>query len=217
MNGSSHHKDIYFQMDALKTTALHDLRRCEKAPFPGVGPQVVNGVVTLGPHNHLPTPAAAKIIIDTYLQSPITNTTNDFQGGDGSSGIWPHLDVGDPSSYIAALADFVNPTVSRATLRYFVPLSDAKGGHLVNETRCGVGAKTVDDPFTCPFYYFPGTVGWMRGVLQYEESKDADGVPDGFPFRSCPGGDLPSRGLRARSRRPEVDVSLSRQRQRDAL
>ena len=170
MNGSSHHKDIYFQMDALRTTVTTTYGHPVNAPFPGVPA----GFVNIPAHSHLPTAAAVKIVADTYRNSPITNTPADFAGGDGSPGIWPHFDVGDPASYITALGSSYAP--------FFVPAQHAKGGHLVDEKRCGVSDTEVDSPNGCPFYYFPGTTGWMRGVLQLEESTNASGQPDGMPF-----------------------------------
>ena len=46
MNGSSHHKDIYFQMDAMQDdVSRHTYGDPLNAPFPGVA-EMVNGVVT---------------------------------------------------------------------------------------------------------------------------------------------------------------------------
>ena len=113
----------------------------------------------------MPNPAAAKIIIDTYLRSPLQNADTSFPNG-----IWPHLDVGDPTGYISYInANRVTGDPPDYAL-YFVG-SGHKGGQLANEARCGIDADPVGDPGpnNCPFYYFPGTVGWIRGFLQYEE------------------------------------------------
>ena len=42
MNGSSHHKDIYFQMDAMRTTGPTTYGHPVNAPFPGVPAGFVN-------------------------------------------------------------------------------------------------------------------------------------------------------------------------------
>jgi hypothetical protein len=98
MNGSSHHKDIYFQMDAMRTTATTtDVRECER-PVSWRGSRDCQWSGDARTPYHMPTPAAAKIIIDTYRSAPITNdfTVNGTTYGDGTQGLWPHLDVGDP-------------------------------------------------------------------------------------------------------------------------
>ena len=101
----------------------------------------------------------------TYLHSPLQNADTSFPNG-----IWPHLDVGDPAGYVS----YINANRAAGDPPdyglYFVGTGH-KGGQLANEARCGVDADPVGDPGpnNCPFYYFPGTVGWMRGFLQYEE------------------------------------------------
>ena len=80
-----------------------------------------------------------------------------------------------------------------------------RAGTLVDEARCGIDANPVGDPGpnNCPFYYFPGTVGWMRGFLQYEEQGRR-------AVRSGPRGNLPPCVLRPRSRCSEVHVPVPR-------
>jgi hypothetical protein len=67
MNGSSHHKDIYFQMDAMRTTAPTTTYGNANAPFPGTAPEIVNGVVTLG---HIATMPSSGRREDHYRYVP---------------------------------------------------------------------------------------------------------------------------------------------------
>ena len=113
----------------------------------------------------MPSAATAKILIDTYrgAQLAVPNV-------DGSLGITPHLDVGNPASYITTLGSAYEP--------YFVPqlingLPAARGGDLVPEQPCGLSAPP------CQFEAFPGTVGWMAHYLTYSQQY-FDDVRDDF-------------------------------------
>ena len=109
------------------------------APF-----NATEGVVSVtdaAGHNHMPSPAAVKIVMDAYLNAPLP--------------IVPHVDVGDPASYIAALGSTYAP--------YFVPAVHARGGDLVLEQPCGLG------PAPCQFQAFPGTVGWLANFTSYSK------------------------------------------------
>ena len=74
------------------------------AMIAGAGTKYGDAEHRRGRHDHKPSAAAVKIMIDTYLHAP--------------SPIVPHIDLGDPDDYIAALAatgDYENPA------DYFVP------------------------------------------------------------------------------------------------
>jgi hypothetical protein len=155
----SSHKDILVQMDAMQAAAETSYGSVS-APYNSkkciVGGDMSECTVTdhVG-HNHKPTAAALKILIDAYKNAPVVNTG--WLGADGSTGIFPHFDVGDPASYIAALApDDYSP--------YFFPAGQAKGGNIVPEQ-----APTCSEP-PCQFAAFPGTVGWLDGFLGYTSS-----------------------------------------------
>ena len=92
-------------------------------------------------HNHMPSAAAVKIMINTYLNAP--------------SPIVPHIDVGNPAAYIAALGNTDAP--------YFVPADYAKGGDLILEQPCGLAAPP------CQFDAFPGTIGWQANFDQHRK------------------------------------------------
>ena len=110
-------------------------------------------------------PVAAKILIDAYLFAP--NYSNLPVSTPGP--IRPHLDVGDPASYITAINAMANdqnspyyrPGNPSDYTPYFIPGPDAKGGELVPETRCGLG------PLPCQFQDYPGTMGFTRGLPIY--------------------------------------------------
>ncbi len=91
MGASSTHKDIFIEMDAMVTGPTS--YGSTTAPFSATEniPTLTDAVG----HNHMPSPATAKILIDTYrgAQLAVPNV-------DGSLGITPHLDVGNPASYI---------------------------------------------------------------------------------------------------------------------
>ncbi len=153
---SSSHKDILVEMDAMQAapetsygslSAPYNSKKCI------VGGDMSECTVTdhVG-HSHLPTPASVKILIDAYKNAPITNIG--WTGADGSSGIYPHFDVGDPASYISALGSDYAP--------YFFPAGQARGGNLVPEQ-----AFPCLSDVPCQFTAFPGTVGWMGGFLGY--------------------------------------------------
>ena len=154
MGGSSQHKDIYFQMDGMRTTVNKTYGDPANAPYPGVAA----GQLTIPPHNHLPTPAVLKLMIQTYTNAP------GVSNADGTQGVRPHFDVGNTATYHGLGPDFVSTTDTAVVDSYLVPSQYAKGGSLIDETSCGL------DTSPCQFQYFPGTVGWMRGFLQFSLS-----------------------------------------------
>jgi hypothetical protein len=129
-------KDIFIQMDAMRSNGTLAYGS-DSAPFPYSPIATVPDVP--GGHDHMPTAAATKIIIDSYLNAPL------------SSRVVPHLDVGNPAAYIAALPGYS---------AYFIQ-SGWKGGGRVPEQKCG------GLPGHCQFEAFPGTVGWMSDFLSY--------------------------------------------------
>ena len=95
--------------------------------------------VTAGAHNHLPTPAALKILIDAYRKAPFTNPDGLFP-----TGIWPHFDVGDPTNYINELNNDplnTNPHVDYTP--FFVPSNHAKGRRFRRRGPMRVGRSAV--------------------------------------------------------------------------
>jgi len=166
-HGSSQHKDIYIQMDAMRTTGTTTYGDAT-APY-SVTPPVTS--VDVPAHNHLPTTAMLKLLIDTYTNAPITNTFPCADGvstcGDGSQGIRPHFDVG--SAY-HSLGDGYTDT----SIDSYLFSSGAEGGHLISETACGLHAAP------CQFPFFPGTVGWMNGFLEFINHSVFDPVRNGI-------------------------------------
>ena len=84
MGANSSHKDIVVEMDAMRTTVdtngpADGLTSYGTAAFPY--PFSPTSTVTAGAHNHLPTPAALKILIDAYRNAPFTNVDG-FPDGD---------------------------------------------------------------------------------------------------------------------------------------
>ncbi len=157
---SSAHKNILIQMDAMQAAAGTSYGSVS-APYNSkkciVGGDMSECTVTdtVG-HNHMPTPGAVKIVIDAYKNAPVVNTG--WPGADGSTGIFPLLDVGNPASYIAALA----PDGDYSP--YFFALGQAKGGNIVPEQAPPCSAPP------CQFAAFPGTVGWLDGFLGHTSS-----------------------------------------------
>jgi X-X-X-Leu-X-X-Gly heptad repeat protein len=152
---SSAHKNILIQMDAMQAaagtsygsvSAPYNSKKC----IAGGDMSECTVTDTIG-HNHMPTPGAVKIVIDAYKNAPIVNTG--WPGADNSTGIFPLLDVGNPATYIAALA------ADGDYSPYFVPAAQARGGNIVQEL-----APSCSTP-PCQFAAFPGTVGWLDGFL----------------------------------------------------
>jgi Big-like domain-containing protein len=145
---SSLHKDIFIQMDAMQTTADTPYGQAGDAPYSAADP-----TVTVPAHNHLPTPAALRLLINAYLNAPVPIT--------------PHIDVGSRAAYhaMSGYAD-LNPSIDD----YLFTTASAKGGKLVPETRCGLLNLTTPSATDCQFTYFPGTVGWLNGLLAYSDT-----------------------------------------------
>ena len=85
MGANSSHKDIVVEMDAMRTTvdtngSADGLTSYGSAAFPY--PFSPTPTVTAGAHNHLPTPAALKILIDAYRKAPFTNPRRFVPDGD---------------------------------------------------------------------------------------------------------------------------------------
>jgi hypothetical protein len=149
LGASSLHQDLFVEMDAMSAPAGTNYGS-PAAPFSSK-----DNIVTLSDpvgHRHMPPAQTLKILIDAYRNAPLA-----VPNSDGSPGITPHFDVGDPAPYIAALGPVDGPLYAP----YFVPLPHARGGELVPETPCG-----LDQP-PCNFQAFPGTVGWMSDFLGY--------------------------------------------------
>ena len=86
MGANSSHKDIVVEMDAMRTTvdtngSAAGLTSYGSAAFPY--PFSPLPTVTAGAHNHLPTPAALKILIDAYRKAPYTNPDGFSRQGSG--------------------------------------------------------------------------------------------------------------------------------------
>src|SRR5262249_7135041 len=85
--------------------------------------------------------------------------------------IWPHVDVGDPTSYITAInamaADSNNPYYRPGNPLDYKPYfigtddpADARGGELIPETACGLSSPP------CQFQDYPGTISF-NGLPNY--------------------------------------------------
>jgi hypothetical protein len=151
MGASSTHPDIFIEMDALKNYDLTLNYGSQAAPYDATTTTVSN----VG-HTHMPGPAVAKGVIDGLKMGKI-----------GGVDVVPHLDVGDPTTYIATLNNDPsnnppNPHVDYTP--YFVQSTLAKGGQQIPETRCGL-STAID----CQFKDFPGTVGWQMGYNAYAD------------------------------------------------
>src|SRR5262249_22458134 len=81
--------------------------------------------------------------------------------------ITPHFDVGSRDAYhMMSGYEDLNPSIDA----YLFTTASAKGGKLVPETRCGL-SNLIDPSVTnCQFTFFPGTVGWLNGLLAYSDS-----------------------------------------------
>src|SRR5262249_3785251 len=141
-------KDIFIQMDAMQTTADTTYGQAGDAPF-----SAAYAAVTVPAHNHLPPPTALKFLIDAYLNAP--------------DPITPHFDVGsrDAHHMMSGYED-LNPSIDD----YLFTTASGKGAKLVPETRCGLSNLTVPSATNCQFTFFPGTVGWLNGLLAYSDS-----------------------------------------------
>jgi hypothetical protein len=160
LHASSSHKDIFIQMDAMRA-APGTSYGSESAPYNSkkciIGGNETECTVTdLAGHSHIPTAAAVKILIDAYKNAPIVNTG--WPGADGSSGIFPHIDVGDPTNYISILG-------TSYTNNFFPAGPQAKGGKLVWEE-----SPVCDSAVPCQFSAFPGTVSWLQGFSGYSNA-----------------------------------------------
>jgi hypothetical protein len=135
MLASPLHKDIFIEMGALQDSA---------------------GLYDATHHNHLPTPAVLKLVGDAYRNAPVNNP------GDGTTGIFPHFDVGSSAAYFALGPAYASGVANQ----YLVPDGLARGGELIQE---------ADEP-TGQFAGYPGTVSWKIG---YQVLRDAPENQDG--------------------------------------
>lgn len=154
MGASSSHKDIFVEINAMRTTGAKD-HGSAAYPFNGAG--TTPAVVSVGPHNHMPTPHELKLVGDAYAAHEIT----------------AHFDVGDIAAYKALLPvshqDWDDIYDSDEADAYLIS-ANPRGGELVDEVAC---AATV---LTCQFPGFPGTVGWKFGLQTYRDwPVDDDG------------------------------------------
>lgn len=152
LGASSAHKDILIEMDAMRAAAGTSYG---SANAPYNSSQSLVTVTDNAGHIHLPTPAALKIVADAYRNAPVLNSG--WSNADGSSGIWPHFDVGNIDTYHQLFSGGAATDVDP----YLVPSAEARGGELIPEQSCGLGAPP------CRFQNFPGTVGWLGGFLDY--------------------------------------------------
>ena len=154
MGANSSQPDVFIEMDALKNADLSMTYGSQTAPYDANTNPVTFTVSDTVGHTHMPTPAVTKGVIDALKIGTI-----------GGVAVVPHLDVGNPASYITALnndPNNVSPHVDYTP--YFVPATLAKGGDQVQETKCGLSTAT-----DCQFKDFPGTVGWQIGYNAYAD------------------------------------------------
>jgi hypothetical protein len=171
LGGSSRHRDVYLQVDAMRTTGDNDLRQYEPRAVSGVS----SGQLTLPAHTHVPSPAALKIFINTYRQAPLKNDflLNGVSQGDDTFGVWPHIDVGDTTAYKNLFVDPNDPNdpdlADFNAIKPYLVLQHTQERARHRRDQMRVGRQPAEDPgaASCQFYYFPGAVGWQRGDRAY--------------------------------------------------
>ena len=94
-----------------------------------------------GGHNHLPSPAAVKIMIDTYLQRASSDRPPRRRRQPG----------------------VVHRSARQRVCAVLRTAGHARGGDVVLEQPCGLG------PSPCQFQAFPGTVGWLANFMSYSK------------------------------------------------
>jgi hypothetical protein len=148
MGASSGHKDIFVEMNAMRAPAGTTYGSAD-APINATTSQVTDPVG----HNHMPTPEVLKLVGDAFRNAPVRNP-------DGSTGIVPHFDVGDPAAYHQLGAAYASTDADA----YLVPAPFARGGELIQEAACDPATDA-----TCDFPDYPGTVGWKIGFQHYRD------------------------------------------------
>ena len=137
MGAKKERKDLFIEMNAMYaipgTTYGHG----------------VNQVVDPVGHNHMPIPAAIKLLGDMYKNAPITNL-------DGSTGIQLHVDAGP--TYVPGEA-----------AEYIVMPGLARGGEAIKEEDCAVTAA----PKGCHYAGFPGTESFKIGLQIHRDAPVA--------------------------------------------
>ena len=147
-------KDIFIEIGAMRTHAGTTYGSHE-APLSTSIESVTDSVG----HNHMPTPAALKMLGDAFDQK----------------GIRLHLDVGPPDGYHALFPTVENPNAADA---YLIDAPYATGGELIDETACVPVPGTIG----CQFPDYPGTVSWKTGFQLYKESRFDSNRKDSFRY-----------------------------------
>ena len=97
-------------------------------------------------HSHVPTPAAIKLMGDSFRNAPVVNP-------DSTTGIRLHVDAGP--GYDAGVAS-----------AYVISGSLARGGEALDESITTPACErdpATDPVWKCLFHDYPGTVGWKTG------------------------------------------------------
>ena len=147
MGADYRHKDLFIEIGAMRAAAGTTYGSVS-APLKPTQPQVTD---TKG-HNHMPTPAALKMVGDGYAQAPVINP-------DGKQGVNVHFDVGPLYKFLGTAYR------SNEADKYLVRWDLARGGELMKEVAC-VPSATL----SCQFPDYPGTVSWKIG---YQLVRDA--------------------------------------------
>src|SRR5262249_32344354 len=127
MGASSSQKDLLVEINAMWAPAGTTYGSAT-APFNATLTQMTDPTG----HTHMPTPDVLNMVADTF----------DAHG----NGIKVHFDIGpDPGSVYAS---------STAVPYRYVPPAYARGGELIQETKCNPALPN------CQFPDYPGTVGW---------------------------------------------------------
>ena len=150
MGAGSNHKDVFIEIGAMRADA-----------GTAYGAGAARQEDPSG-HNHLPTPAALKLIGDAFKNAPVTNI-------DGVNGIRLHIDVGP--GYHSVGAGY-SGTQADEYLIGFAPGNSpdlARGGESIKEVACVEDTQTPAR-WACQFPAYPGTVMWKIGFQRYKEA-----------------------------------------------
>ena len=154
MGARTARRDFFVEVNAMRTLQETTYGSADAPYDSSATPPVVS--VTAPPHSHMPTSDVIRMVGDALRAAPLVNL-------DGTTGIWPHADVGDIAAYHALGPDYA-PTVG-VNDQYLIPSSLARGGELTTETACDAAVPT------CRFPDYPGTVGWGFSLTQYMFDK----------------------------------------------
>ena len=142
--------------------------------------------ITVGPHDHLLSKAALKLVGDAFKNAPVANPNPLITGirmhfdvgahyQDGTPYVIPftHADHATPCSAVPAPPDTSDHT--------FDPDCLARGGEAIIETACVPGPL---NNFTCAFPAYKGVVGYKTGY-RYLRDQGVDDPATGVDESNC--------------------------------